>query len=1488
FETIIVFNDAENDARLKALGPSWADRQFDLHDQTNFPMNVMAYDGPELSFKLSYERRRFERPTVERVASLLSSLLDAMAATPHAATRELPRLPDQDRAAIQGFNNTAAAIPQPLCIHAAFEAQADRTPDAAAAIFRGQSITYRDLDERANRVARELLALGVGPDRMVGIFVERSIEMVVGLLGILKAGGAYVPMDPAYPRERIAWMLEDTDAPVVLTLDWLRSALPPTRATVIALDAFGSEGSALRPSSRATADNLAYVIFTSGSTGRPKGVQIEHRNVANFFGAMDQALGSDPGVWLALTSISFDISVLEIFWTLARGFTVVIQEEAESASRSQRSKARRPIGFSLFYFAADAGEQNNRYRLLIEGAKFADAHGFEAVWTPERHFHAFGGLYPNPSVTSAAVAMVTTRIGIRAGSVVLPLHSPIRCAEEWSVVDNLSNGRVGLSFASGWHSNDFAIAPGNFKDRRALMAQGIETVRALWRGEAVPAVGGDGKDIQVRMYPPSIQREPSIWVTASGTPETFAMAGRTGAFILTNLLVMKPEELVANVAIYRAAYREAGHKGDGHITLMLHTFVGQTLDEVRAKVRGPFLEYLRTSTDLINKARWELTAFAKARQNEAPTPAAMNLDDLSAEDMDAILDHAFERYFAMAGLFGTPESCVATVDRLRDLGVDEIACLIDFGIDTESVLASLRHLDELRRRTAADPVADETEDYAIAAQIRRFAVTHMQCTPSLLGALLLDADAADAIGGLEMLLVGGEALPAALVERLRPRFPRSVRNMYGPTETTIWSTTTAVQPGMPVTIGRPIANTTIHIVDRRQRALPLGVPGELLIGGAGVVRGYLARPELTAERFVTGGSGERLYRTGDLARWLPSGALEFLGRLDHQIKIRGYRIELGEIEAVIAEHPGVREAVVVAREGTGGDARLCAYVVPRRVGETGSAIIPAKWEAIWDETYKDSDSRGAGFNIAGWNSSFTGLPLPESEVHEWADRTAARVLEAAAATVTKPRVLDIGCGTGLLLFRIAPSVKEYVGVDFSASALASIQSQLGSRGLRHVTLERLAANQLDRLAAPGFFDVIVINSVVQYFPDAEYLVRVLRAAYDRLAPGGALFVGDVRSLQHLNAFHTAIELARSDTSSLLDDVEKRVRARGAAEAELVLDADFFAAVVAGLADAVLERAEVKHGRARNEMTGYRYDVVIRRRGRHQSDAADPVAVPCPAPCSLDALATLLREQPAALRVTGVRNGRISRDVDAARLLASGKAGTSLADLTFTLEGEPAGLDPEDIRTLDPGYETTVQFSRARPDLVDVTFRHRDKHPREIVAVLPAAELRPPATYANTPAQSAQTDATLVPAVRDHLRQKLPEYMMPSAVIVLERLPLTPNGKIDRAALPLPERTRSEPGARRERPGNDLERGIIGVLQGLLGTQDVRVDDNFFDLGANSLMMVQASVQLRSLLGRPVPLVRMFQHPTARALATALGTVTQDADQAVKASQDRAQ
>jgi natural product biosynthesis luciferase-like monooxygenase protein len=1476
FDTIIVFNEQEHSARFAGFGEAWRTRSVDTFHQTNFALTLLAYDGPEMAFTFSYDPKKFSADTIERVASLFQANLAAMAARPDAALGELPRMPAADAGVLFGaWNATEAAIPPPHTIHEAFEAQVDRTPDAVAAVFRGDSMTYRELDRRANALAHELQKRGAGPDKMVGVFVDRSLEMLVALFGILKAGAAYVPMDPTYPTNRIAWMLEDTHAEIVVSTAALSASLPESRATVVCVETLGA--SSERPRSGAGGENLAYVIFTSGSTGRPKGVMIEHRNVANFCLAMDQKLGTTPGVWLAVTSISFDISVLELFWTLSRGFTVVVQEEAvrlERGGRVSRASAK-PMEFSLFYFAAEAAG-GDKYRLLLEGAKFADTHDFAAVWTPERHFHPFGGLYPNPSLTSAAIAVVTKRIGIRAGSVVLPLHNPIRVAEEWSVVDNLSNGRVGLSFASGWHAADFALLPENFKTRREVMARSIETVLALWRGDSIETTGGDGRPVELKLYPPPVQRAPKIWITASTSPETFAMAGRTGACILTNLLVMKREELMANVAIYRKAWAEAGHAGEGHVTLMLHTYVGRDMDEVRAKVREPFLEYLRTSTDLIAKTRWELTNFAKGDDRKAQTgPADKELGDLSKEEMDAILGHAFERYFKTAGLFGTPDSCIDTVEELKGLGVNEIACLIDFGVDTDDVLGSLRQLDELRRLTnpaaaEAAPVADEP----IASKIRKHRVTHLQCTPSLASTLVTDDDALGAVSELEMLLLGGEALPASLVDRLRTRFRGVINNMYGPTEATVWSTMSPIADAASITIGKPIANTTVYVVDRHLRALPVGVPGELVIGGLGVVRGYLEREELTRERFVRdpyGKDGSRLYRTGDLARWGAGGDIEFLGRLDHQVKVSGYRIELGEIETLLSEHPAVREAVVVARSDGGGDARLVGYVIPREGASAGGATDA--WHAIWNETYTQGGTGDGALNTVGWRSTYTGEQIPEEEMREWVDMTTERIL-----SLSPRRVMEIGCGTGMLLLRIAPRVDHYTGVDFSQAALDHVRREADARGLGDVvSLSRRAADTVGEVE--GQFDTIVINSVIQYFPDVDYLVRVIEAAWAKLSPGGALFVGDVRSLPQLRAFATAIELARAPSSTPQADLAKRVERRITEDSELVVDPALFSALGTRLANVADVRVELKAGRAMNEMSRFRCDVTVRK-GPWQGAGDAARRVRASEPCSLESLRALLQEQPGAVRVTDIPNLRLSREVAAANALSSPGAGTA-AELAAL---EAHGIDPEDVRTIDSGYEVRIHWSEAA-DRFDATFLRRGA----------AHELTPPSAptsadfraLANRPAQRAAASGDAwIPELRRHLREKLPEYMVPGAFVVLDAFPLTPNGKIDRKALPAPDRGRHEAGTEYVAPENELEQSIAAIFQELLGIDEVSIDGKFLDLGANSLMLVRVSSRLGAALGRTVSLVQLFQFPTIRQLAAALGS--SDDGAAAKQGHERAQ
>ena len=490
-----------------------------------------------------------------RFVSHLEVLLGAAAAASERPLAELPVLGDAERRRILSeFNSTASGYPH-ACMHELFEARAAAAGDATAVCCGDAKLTYRELDQRANQLAHHLAGLGVKADVLVGICVERSVEMLVGLLGILKAGGAYVPIDPTYPAERQEYMISQSQAPVIVTQERLEPQLPRSSARVVCLDRDWPAIGALPtepPGCERDAEQLAYVIYTSGSTGRPKGVQIPHRALVNFLCTMAERPGlSADDVLVAVTTLSFDIAGLELFLPLISGARVVV--------------------------------------------------------------------------------------------------APTRTA-------------------------------------------------------------GDGR-------------------------------------ALASLLA------------------------DSGATVMQAT----------------------------------------------PTTWRMLLD---------------------SGWEGRPP-------------------------------------------------------------IRA--------------------------------LCGGEALPTSLAEQL-VGLGLELWNMYGPTETTIWSTCKLVgPPGHDLTIGHPIANTKLYVLDGAMAPQPIGVAGELWIGGDGLARGYRGRDDLTAERFVPDpfdrAGAARIYRTGDLARYREDGEVEFLGRIDHQVKVRGFRIELGEVETSLARHPGISEAVVVAR-GTGADAELAAYVIP--------------------------------------------------------------------------------------------------------------------------------------------------------------------------------------------------------------------------------------------------------------------------------------------------------------------------------------------------------------------------------------------------------------------------------------------------------------------------------------------------------------------------------------------------------------------------------
>jgi natural product biosynthesis luciferase-like monooxygenase protein/amino acid adenylation domain-containing protein/FkbM family methyltransferase len=1329
--------------------------------------------GDELKGWLEYNKDLYDEETIVRMTSYYARLLEQIVAQPDVAIDELEYLTQQEREQLLvKLNDTKSEYRKNVCVHQLIEEQVGKTPDAVALICEEHYLTYGKLNRRANQVAHYLSQVGVVPESVVGICVGRSVEMVVGMLGTLKAGGAYVPLDPTYPQQRLVFMVKDAQIRLVLTEDPFTDIF---REQAIRTLCFDTDWDVIIKRSednlciRTSPGNLGYVIYTSGSTGMTKGVMVTHENVSNFFTGMDGRVGGNPaGVWLAVTSISFDISVLELLWTLARGFRVVIQTEYNAGGEifnPSTAVAHKPMEYSLFYFASDDETlAENKYRLLLEGAMFADRHGFSAVWTPERHFHHFGGLYPNPSVTGAALATITERVRIRAGSVVLPLHNPIRVAEEWSVVDNLSNGRVDISFASGWHANDFVFAPDNYENRKGIMVRDIETVRKLWRGEAIYLQGGAGNQVEVAIWPRPVQKELPIWLTAAGSPDTFRTAGEIGAHLLTHLLGQSVEELADKIAIYRDAWQKR-RSGTGHVTLMLHTFVGPDMQYVREKVREPFCDYLESSAELMMGSAQSLGK-------------NINHEDFTVEDRQAVLSHAFARYFHTSGLFGTPDHCRAMVDKLRAIGVDEVACLIDFGVDADSVISGLSYLDMVKRQSDKS-VRGRADDYTLPTQITRHNVTHLQCTPAMARMLMMQAEFLNALGSLQLLMLGGESLPSSLANHLRETMVGEIHNMYGPTETTVWSTTCRVTAtAHSVAIGRPIANTQLYILDGNLQPIPRGVPGELFIGGAGVVRGYLNRPELTADRFMpnpfVNEPGLRLYKTSDLVRCSADENMEFLGRTDHQVKISGYRIELGEVETALSRHPDVKEAVVVARNDEYSNSQLVAYVVPKRVSDKNIKFhTPADQKSALGgrRPYKLPNGMVIA-NLSDFQTNVAYIELFENEVY----------LKHGITIREGDCIFDVGANIGL--FTLYANRKHK---DLTIYAFEPIPP----------TFDVLRTNVALHGVNVKLFDCGISNktesSVFTFYPEM---------------PGLSGRYGDPERDNKITG-----SIIRNWLRNEASDKERGALSKS--ELDELLQAQFraeqYTCQVRTLSEIIRENYVERIDLLKIDAERSEYDVLC---GIEEEDwkKIGQIVVEIDTKESLDKITALLNRRGYNFKVDEIHSIEGDGEVEgvAVYMLYATASSRFYGPRGGNGNGERRGAPPEPVES---GLSVSL--------------------------------------------------------LRGFLKQQLPEYMIPSAFMLIDSLPLTPNGKIDRNALPEIEGVRPELEVKYIAPQTDVESQIASIWREMLGIEKVGIHDNFFEAGGTSLLLVQVNDRLRKSFGKTIPIVEMFRHPTVNSLANYL-------------------
>ena len=783
--------------------------------------------------------------------------------------------------------------------------------------------------------------------------------------------------------------------------------------------------------------------------------------------------------------------------------------------------------------------------------------------------------------------------------------------------------------------------------------------------------------------------------------------------------------------------------------------------------------------------------------------------------------------------------------------------------------------------------------------VRQHRVTVWNTVPALMQMYVSYCEAQpslDAIAPLRLVLMSGDWIEVTLPDRIRAQQACQIEliSMGGATEASIWSVYHRIGEHDPnwksVPYGTPLRNQTLHVLDEFGRRRPDWVTGRLYIGGIGVARGYWGDAAKTAQRFVQDQrSGERLYDTGDLARYHPGGTLEFLGRDDGQVKVNGYRIELGEIEHALAAHPAVDRAVALA-DGN----RLLSFVTAHpghradsdltsgeQIAHLASGEQIEEWQQVFD-SLRTSDAA----ETAGWIDTFTGRPIAQEDMHAWAEVTARRVLAQQPR-----RILEIGCGAGLIATRVVEECVEYVGTDLSARTLEYLRGRIEeAEATARVTLLAREARDFTDLPT-DHFDCVIINSVLQYFPTADYLFDTVRGALAALRPGGVLYFGDVRDLRLLAVFHAAVERAQASSDLHVRDLVWQWEQRQSAENELVVDPRLFWTGL-GVPAAVLPRP----GSARTEMADYRYDVLLFRQASEPLPFSATLSWLDPRN-SLAELDRLLAAGVRSLRLRGIPNQRLVADAKWASLLFEPSAAAlSLPEYAELIRQDSCpneGIRPDELFAVAQaaGYECEFLYSTdSAVGYFDAVFTAST---HDLLAAIrtyacEAGELLGGdgelvggdgelARSASQPTGDAgeltnnplagRRLLTLPAEIRRQAAEILPAYMVPAKIVVLATLPLTGNGKVDVARLRTLAAGRDSAASALQATGprDATEQALATAWQQVLGGSAPSVHDNFFLTGGDSLLAVRL-VRAAAESGITVSVDAVFSHPTIAELA----------------------